>query len=263
MDTANIIEKWYKKLELEGKERLKALISVSGRVEGLSFEELMRENNPTLNLAWLLYNCEQLSEKHKELEIEEKILLDTLWDIKLFADIYSDYSGGKYGVEEMRWLKKHIDFSIFRLGRLQFAFGKAYFKTEEYGIKIGDPVLEIHIPRGEKLTREASEKSVKRAKEFFIEKFPNYKYKAITCDSWLLDEALKKILPEGSNILRFADMFRLFDYTESYDAIRFSFGWMDRRENVDTLVAKNAFQEKLLGLIKDGEKLYKRYGILK
>ncbi len=48
-------------------------------------------------------------------------------------------------------------------------------------------------------------------------------------------------------------MIYLFDSMDSFNAIRFTFGWKDRVEDIDSLVPKNAFQQRLIGLVKGAD----------
>ena len=67
----------------------------------------------------------------------------------------------------------------------------------------GAPVLDIHIPRGVPLDLEACRRSLQEALRFFPSHFPELPFVAFTCDSWLLDAQLEKLLPPSSNLVRF------------------------------------------------------------
>lgn len=67
----------------------------------------------------------------------------------------------------------------------------------------GDPVLNVHIPRGAALTKAAVLDSFEQAKKFFT----GYDFKAFCCFTWLFDPAFANLLPEGSNILDFQSLF--------------------------------------------------------
>ncbi len=67
----------------------------------------------------------------------------------------------------------------------------------------GDPVLHIHIPAGSPMDPAACGESFAAALAFFPRHFPEQRFVAFTCSSWLLDAALQKLLPATSNIARF------------------------------------------------------------
>ena len=71
----------------------------------------------------------------------------------------------------------------------------------------GDPVLHVHIPCGTSLTPDACLASLREARIFFDRHFPDIRFHAICCRTWLLDRALERVLPETSNILAFGRLF--------------------------------------------------------
>jgi hypothetical protein len=69
-------------------------------------------------------------------------------------------------------------------------------------------VAHIHIPSGEKLEREACCASLKTAKAFIEQHFPELELRAFCTATWLLDPELRKVLPPHSNIVSFGRLFR-------------------------------------------------------
>ncbi len=91
---------------------------------------------------------------------------------------------------------------------------------EQY-LKFGDPVINLHIPAGAPLKPAACAESIERAWEFFPRYFPEFKFRALICSSWLFDSALAKYLPE-SNIAGFQRLFHLYPYPKAN-------GWQTRQ----------------------------------
>ena len=89
--------------------------------------------------------CEELEKKYAEKGIPESVLLDTLSDISIWLDTWSDLKGETY-LGELGWLQRHLKMDIFRIGRLQFAFGTCEVDSPDQGICKGDPIIEVHIP---------------------------------------------------------------------------------------------------------------------
>ncbi len=74
----------------------------------------------------------------------------------------------------------------------------------------GDPVLQMHIPAGDRLPLEECAGSLRRAVAFFRRHFPDRSPAAITCRSWMFSPDLEEILPQTSNLVRCLREFYLF-----------------------------------------------------
>lgn len=224
---------------------------------------LFEKKDMMLNLVCYLNYCDLAEKFYQEKGISENILIDTLLDIKIWAYRYKEIFGG-YGVKEINWLHNNIECNIFRVGRLQYKFGKSMLFSWKYRMKIAERILEIHIPRGEKLQFSECIESFKQAKVFFATFFPEYKYRHITCGSWMLDnKVLPKILSADSNIISFQNAFNVLITVPSRDCIRFVFGEHKNKKNLDDFEPKTSFQAKLKEHICSGKYNYVGYGILK
>ncbi|MFB9235511.1 acyltransferase domain-containing protein [Plantactinospora siamensis] len=93
------------------------------------------------------------------------------------------------------WLTLHARGGLYELGRLQH--------------QRGDGDIGLHIPESGPLTPAAIDASLDRARAFFPRHFPDERYSAFSCGSWLLDPQLREYLPEDSNIIRFQRRFEL------------------------------------------------------
>jgi hypothetical protein len=69
-------------------------------------------------------------------------------------------------------------------------------------------VAHTHIPSGQKLDRDKCCESLRMAKAFFPKYFPEMNVRAFCTSTWLLDRELAKVLPPGSNIVLFGNLFR-------------------------------------------------------
>jgi hypothetical protein len=67
----------------------------------------------------------------------------------------------------------------------------------------GDPIVEVHVAGGSRMPPEECAESYRQALAFY----PSAR--AFTCESWLLDAGLPRMLPPGSNIVRFLSTFHL------------------------------------------------------
>lgn len=224
---------------------------------------LFAKKDMMLNLVCYLNYCDIAQKFYTSKALPEKILIDTLLDIKIWAYRYKEIFGG-YGLKEINWLHNNIECNLFRIGRLQYRFGKAMLFSRKHEMKIGEKILEIHIPRGDRLLFSDCIKSFNEARAFFNKFFPEYNYRNITCGSWMLDnKSLPSILPADSNIMAFQNAFHVIIRVRSYDCIRFVFGEHKNRKNLDDFDPKNSFQTKLKNHIDSGKPSYVGYGLLK
>ncbi len=264
-EVEKIIEKWYKKLEFpkeydaEFYEALKTT-PISDAITLESYDKTCK--NGKRNLLSFLYFCEELSKKYEEKGIPEEILLDTLSDIPRWAITHSGLKGELF-LGELPWLSNHLGFELFKIGRLQFRMNGATRDFDKVGIKKGDPIMEIHIPAEGKLDKELAKESIARSKEFFKKYFPEYSWEYYTCDSWLLDTALKKYLPENSNILNFQALFEI-DYEPESDALlRYLFKWNTNILNLKYEPAFSSLAQKIKPAALSGEKFHESWGFIK
>lgn len=265
MKTSSIIEKWYKKLEMPkiyDREFYRALDKI--RISDvLSIETYdIYSTDGKRNLLSALFMCENLAEKYHEKGIGEEILHATLSDLVIWTKTWSDLKSELY-LGQLDWLKRHLEMRLFRLGRLQFCMGQAECDIPWRGIKAGDNVLEIHIPEGEPLSKEACIKSIETAKKFFEVYFPEFEYKCFTCHSWLLDASLENFLKLESNVLQFGRMFDAVHMEKSDAILRYIFRWDTTRDNLKFAVPCNTFTEAVKRHVMQGGEFYEVLGVLK
>lgn len=166
----------------------------------------LRHGNDLMRLAVVLKAAETTYKKYKSKGIPENIFESTFDDVRIWCENNSNRGLKNYG-----WLKNHVNFELFKLGRLQFQMLIANQGTmlPNMPFKKGDKLLYVHIPQGEKLNFESCVSSVHAAVEFFGKYFPEYDYKFFFCESWLLYENNQKFMKSDSNIIKFAGMFNI------------------------------------------------------
>ncbi|WP_305787216.1 acyltransferase domain-containing protein [Symbioplanes lichenis] len=164
--------------------------------------ELPRERGP----AWChlyAYACLALTgvvlDYHRAHAIPEAVSWTTLAD--LGRNLAIDRRMHREGWPVMQsWLTLHVRGALYELGRLQHHRGTT--------------AVSLHIPEAGPLTPEAIDASLDQARAFFPRHFPDERYEAFACGSWLLDPQLREYLPEDSNIIRFQRRFELEPYEE-------------------------------------------------
>lgn len=177
--------------------------------------------SPGYRQKFLYYYCRlacDTFEKYREAGIGEKIFFDTFYDLTIWCRVcFRRY--GEYGLQEYQWLWRHVEMTIFCLGRLQFEKTASPWEIQmgDKKGKIGEPVISIHIPEGEPLDRERCRESIKQGRAFWGKELP------FVCHSWLLYPGLRNLLDENSNIIRFQEMFDIqqvdFEFREGEERI--------------------------------------------
>ena len=194
-------------------------------------------------LAWMLV---EVRGKYEALGVSEGIIADTFSDIALRQRLYFQKTG-KVGLSraDCVWLRHLANAQIFKLGVLQYQVWKMFYlesrddgtpffvisEAQKAKLPAGTSVLNVHIQKGADLAQEHVTASLRMAKDFFAQHFPETRFRAMVCYSWLLHSGLKDLLPGNSRILRFAENFEIIsesgDRTQAVERI---FGKRHRRK---------------------------------
>lgn len=217
---------------------------------------LERDN---FRMQFLYYFCRmacEVYEKYCENGIGEEIYWDTFRDITFWCEnCLKEF--GEYGIDQYDWFFRHIEMKIFRLGRLEFEMMPSEWDLEYEGgrIRKEDPVINIHIPQGEKLDVSACAESFKRGRAFWGEEYP------CICHSWLLYPGLTNVLKPGSNILKFQKLFQVVsvDYIEREAEWRI---FTKVRENPAEYPEETSLQRSAKKYLMDGKRLGNGIGVL-
>ena len=263
-ETKGVIEIWYKKLGFtpEYDKQFYAALDSIAISDAITVERYPKQNDlGKRNLLSYLYLCENLSQTYRDRAIPEKILMDTLYDIVRWTDIWTDLKGELW-LGELGWLSRHLSMRLFHIGRLQFCMALSEFDIPSKDIKKGDPVIEIHIPAAGPLYESECRESIEAAREFFAKYYPDYAYKAFTCHSWLLDSSLKDLLPEDSNILKFAALFDIECEEESFEILRYVFKRTTNSKNVKHAYPTSSFAERVKRATLSGAKFHESLGVI-
>ena len=219
------------------------------------------EGDGARSLLYYLYFCEALAEKYAERGIPEGILLDTLSDVVVWTKTWSALKGELY-LGETGWLRRHLEMRLFKLGRLQFCIAPSEHAIPEKGLAVGETVVEVHIPEGEPLQSDACRASFDAARDFFARYYPSLDYSLFTCHSWLLDASLGALLPEGSNILKFARFFTVVQNDPSDALLGYLFRWGAKREDIHTLPVTSSFAARVKAAVLEGRTFYESLGYI-
>lgn len=176
------------------------------------FERVLRKKQAD---QWFLYlYCRMALDVFREYEkrrIPERVFWDTFRDLALWCSDCFEKTG-EYGIREHGWFVRHMELTIFRLGRLEFERMPSEWEIqcEDAVLSAGEPLISIHIPAGEPLLKEACIQSVRQAFDFWGREY------LYVCHSWLLGPELPGLLGENSRIRGFRELFDLLeaDYQE-------------------------------------------------
>ncbi|MDR2952493.1 MAG: acyltransferase domain-containing protein [Treponema sp.] len=172
----------------------------------------LKENAFSLKpLAVYLAAALKTWEIYEKLGIPRIIYADTM---KMFARFVNEHleTYHFYGFDRDFWIYRILSASLFRLGTLEFEMKKCAEndRLEGYAAE-GDKIISVHIPSDAVMTRENLDKSYKISDDFFKKYFPEYGGKIIHCRTWLLDPALKNLLPEKSKIINFQSDYKIIN----------------------------------------------------
>ncbi|MBI9104625.1 MAG: DUF5596 domain-containing protein [Spirochaetales bacterium] len=165
------------------------------------------EHRMLINLYFAVCFAGDCELRYLSARIDPEIYIDTMGDIEIWVGSYYERTGC-VGLEAVSWIRRHLKFEVFKLGRLQFELGVLQMPVNNY--PEGAKCLNIHIPEGEKLDVAKCRESIRRVKTFF-RRHLGYEYSIAVCHSWLLHGNLKDLLEEDSNISGFARLFEIID----------------------------------------------------
>jgi len=266
--TKEIIKKWFEILQFpeEWKEEVLSnaekfdVSDIEKNEKPFTFLHELENKMPCL--LYSLYKCEDFYNNGRAKDIPDSILISTLQEVRRHAKTYNETTG-KIGNRQGKWMNCITSGKLYCLGRLEFEMRGAKYDFPDLSVTKGDEVLNIHIPKTDTpLSEDEYMRSFELAEEFFPKYFPDYKYKCFMCDSWLLDNTLKKFLKPTSNIVKFMDMFKIVNNTESDSAVRIAFRKPLTVEEAINITPKTSLQKGLREHIINGGKLYCSCGFM-
>ena len=207
-----------------------------------------------------------LKKMYSERNIEQSVWINSMLDLKYkllecqdVKHIWGTFVGG--------WFSGFFRLKRFALGRLQFEISQ--YDREDYTengktVTRGMTVIDVHIPRtGMPLDADSCDEAFRMAKEFFRDRV-NGAPMAFVCFSWMLYPDMIDILPERSNIKRFASRFKIIDaQDDNPDA--YADMWrifdMDYTGNLDDYPEDSSLRRSMKAYLKNGGKTGEGYGI--
>ena len=131
---------------------------------------------------------------------------------------------------------------------------------EEF-VRKGDRVLSVHIPSFKPLSEEISESSYREAVGIFERFYPEFKYKAFHCRSWMLEKRLRLILGKDTNITRFSERYAVYPTVSAgKDVYEYLYGLRDIKP-ASELAENNSMQRAVKKYLCEGNHIYEKGGI--
>lgn len=213
-------------------------------------------------------------------DFEKKTLEDSKYTLEIYYDTMKDITYkvhecqdvyGVLGIFVGFWYDGFFDMTRFALGRLQFEIMPLWLSkaVEVNGCTLekGMAAINMHIPSSGPLTPFEVDESLQKASEFFKCDFEG-RTEVFVMSSWLLDEDLMALLPEG-NIKEFVTKFQVVNTNKSD---YFDDGWrvygnawcFDRntwRDGVENLPRNTRLQRVIADYLQRGGNFGYGYGV--
>lgn len=218
----------------------KRIIDLADSCKKNGFASLFIKDDMTKLACAIAYADRYTKEEYKSLNIPESVFYDTMGDIAIWCE-----NNHNKGLKNINWIQNHLKAELFRIGRLQYQLYTCNNKTLDYDrlpFNQGDKMIYIHIPQGEKLIYASCVESIKCAKEFFNQHFPEFEYTFFFCESWLLFGDNWMFMSPSSNILQFQSLFSIeYSAPDDKQAIERIFG---KRRIIKALYPANTTLQK-------------------
>lgn len=129
-------------------------------------------------------------------------------------------------------------------------------------LQTGDDVISVHIPKNGKMSPEPVAEAFAIADKFFPAYYPEIRFKAYVCSSWLLNTDMREFLSPESNIIKFQNRFRNVMATLNGYSLYWHIFGVEQFLPLDQLQPVNSFQQTLLDRVKSGQTLYNGYSYI-
>ena len=222
-------------------------------LEGVSRLKAALEEDPRglKRLCSMLRCALRARAEYARLGISEEIYTATMAAFSRFVREYRE-SYGCYGFDRVFWTTRQVSCKLLRIGQLEYEL-----------TSLNDvPIISLHIPTDVDLRPEVLVPSIREGLQEFYRLFPDRAGNPVYCHSWLLSPQLKEFLPEGSNILRFQELFTIeADTVPQKDVLLWVF--KNPKLPVEDYPENTSLQKKLKRFFLEGGALLEGKGYLR
>lgn len=162
----------------------------------------------SLQMIFYIVHLPILEALYKKKGFDEKMFEGVLAGIKCKLDECINVYG-IHGSFVAVWFSRFFNFNLFPIKRLEFAPLSCPIDMIEKGIYKNDPLIDVHVPSRGRLDKNEVAESYRSAMEFF-NNYYNKKHKGFFCESWLIFEKNREIIPECKNIMSFMDDYVIY-----------------------------------------------------
>lgn len=217
------------------------------------------ENGDLLCVLLYMAAAGYTHENYKKKGIPDSIFYDSFNCLAEKMETAKRFTG-KWNYPSILWPSRMTCMQTFRIGRLSFAMERAVqdiLNGDEILIEKGARYVHIHIADNDKLC--GCEESVRAARAFFAEFYPEYKDAVFYTRTWLMDPRLAEILPPESNIMQFQKVFHIIGQMDNEkEVLARIFG--PAKESLDDYVPTSSLARAVLARLKRGEHLGSGWG---
>lgn len=194
-------------------------------------------------LVCMLHCALHTHEAYRARGIPDRIFFETMRFLPRFVNARARIYGRPIFPNDW-WFYRELSLREFRLGALEY----------EMLADNGERKISVHIPEKADLSLPSLRASLREARKFFAEFFPEYADAEMYCDSWLMSPALKELLPASSNILGFQNGFELVRWDKESDAC---LDWIFPRRDMppEQLAENTSLQRKAKAYLIGGGKI--------
>lgn len=165
---------------------------------------ILGEDNDNIKMLTCMLKASVTAyEIYKLKNISDDIYFSTMKCYARFIDETYKRTGKLY-FDRAWWTTRQAGCHLFRIGTLEYEKNSNNHKV----------TIEIHIPSDADFSPSIVNQSLENAKKFFHQYYPETKNAEYCCHSWLLDNQLKKMLKEKTNIINFQKRFEIIDSGE-------------------------------------------------
>ena len=177
---------------------LEKLMQEQTWAEGLEqLKESLGEDPGGMKRLCTMLRCAlKIKAEYDRLGISEEIYVDTMGAFSRFVREHME-SYGCYGFDRGSWTPRQVSAKLFRIGQMEYEMTQLE----------GEPIISLHIPTDVDLRPDVLRPSMRKGLAEFYRLFPEFVGRKVYCHSWLMSPQLREFLPEGSNILKFQEMF--------------------------------------------------------
>jgi hypothetical protein len=202
-------------------------------------------------LCTMLRCALKIKAEYDRLGISEEIYVDTMGAFSRFVREHME-SYGRYGFDRGSWTPRQVSAKLFRIGQMEY----------EMTTLEGEPIISLHIPTDVDLRAEVLRPSMREGLAEFYRLFPEYVGRKVYCHSWLMSPQLRELLPEGSNILKFQEMFDMSPETNPGNGVLL---WVFKNPKLplEEMPENTSLQRKLKRFLLDGGQFLEGRGFLR